>query len=45
MGNELQETSCKYCRGEDHADSTLLYVAMQLLEMSREELIAKVKEI
>ena len=31
--------SCKYCRGEDYDDETLLSKALELLKMSREELI------
>lgn len=31
--------SCKYCRGEDYDDGVLLDKALELLEMSREELV------
>ena len=31
--------SCKYCRHEDYDDNTLLWKALQLLKMSREELV------
>ena len=31
--------SCKYCRGEDYEDGELLSKALDLLDMTREELI------
>lgn len=31
--------SCKYCRNEDYNDLTLLNKALELLKMSREELV------
>lgn len=34
--------SCKYCRNEDYDDLTLLNKALELLQMSREELVEAV---
>lgn len=34
--------SCKYCRHEDYPDYILLEKALELLEMTREELIEKI---
>jgi len=36
--------SCKYCRHEDYDDETLLEKALELLGMSREDLVEKVNE-
>ena len=36
--------SCKYCRHEDYDDETLLEKALELLNMSREDLVKKVNE-
>ena len=36
--------SCKYCRHEDYDDETLLEKALELLDMSREDLVKKVNE-
>lgn len=36
-------SSCKFCREEDYEDRELLEQALNLLNMSREELIRKIK--
>lgn len=36
--------SCKYCRGEDYDHETLLNKALELLKMSREDLVRLVNE-
>ncbi len=36
-------SSCKFCREEDYEDYKLLEKALKLLDMSREELIEKMK--
>lgn len=36
--------SCKYCRNEDYEDNELLDKALELLNMTREDLIQKMKE-
>ncbi len=36
-----QDTSCEYCRKEDHGDDVLLEYALELLGMSRYELVGK----
>jgi hypothetical protein len=38
------EESCKYCRSEDYDDETLLDKALNLLGMSREELINRINK-
>lgn len=40
----LVPESCKYCREEDFEDYKLLKYALQLLNMTRQELIDKIKE-
>ncbi|AXQ67023.1 hypothetical protein HOBO_7 [Bacillus phage Hobo] len=39
--NWRQDTSCDYCRKEDHDDDTLLEYALELLGMTRYELVDK----
>ena len=36
--------SCNYCRGEDYEDGVLLEKALELLKMSREELVKAVND-
>ena len=38
---ESYRTSCKYCRGEEFTDEELLDYALKLLDLNREELVAK----
>lgn len=38
------EASCSYCRKEDYEDSDLLGKALELLSLTREDLIKKMKE-
>lgn len=35
-----QETSCQFCRKEDFEDSELLTLALELLKITREDLVA-----
>lgn len=39
-----ESDSCKYCRHEDYDNLTLLKKALELLDMSREDLVKKVNE-
>lgn len=36
-----QESSCSYCRKEDHSDSTLLDYCLQLIGKTREQIIVE----
>ena len=37
-------SSCNFCRGEDYSDETLLQKALDILGMSREDLIKKLND-
>lgn len=37
-------SSCKYCRGEEFYDNELLEYSLELLQMTKEELVIKLKE-
>lgn len=41
---DYRNKSCKYCRHEDYTDDVLLEKALEILKISRDELIGIIKE-